>query len=302
MASYYKRKYGSWKSNYYNPYKRTKLVPYVSQSKKAWGNFKAAEQARDTMTMVLKCNHCFAAGYSPASEHGVATVNIFDVLWKNPNFKALASMHDQVKIDGIRVRLTVTDATTTLGSLEAIKTVTIYTAWDRTGVPLDKTEFFDEDSQLITKDYYDTAEPKKVANKIGKGIIENSSAKKSSLNNFQRWNQFMQIKPDGSEKSQYIPCSVFTDAIDTPSATTGLAEVLNEYADGSVNDLINSGNPCTPFESSDVRFKPTLEVGVFANAYNTDTGAITQYGSCAPVLFNGEFSICVTFKNMKGNV
>lgn len=299
MSFYYGKKRNT--GYYYRPYKKTKLVPYVSQSKKAWGNFKAAAQARDTMTMVLKCNHCFASGYLPANERGVAAINIFDVLQKNPNFQALAKMHDQVKIDGIRVRLTITDATTTLGTLNAVKTVTVYTAWDRTGVSIDKVDFMDGEGQLITKEYYDSAEPKQYANKIGKGIIENSSAKKSLLNNFQRWNSFLQIKPDGAEKSQYLNCSLFSPVMDTPSATTGIAEVLEEYAEGTVNDLLDSGNPCTPFESSDVRFKPTLLVGVFANAYNTETGSITQYGSCAPVLFNGEFSICCTFKNMKGN-
>ncbi|OUM70101.1 hypothetical protein PIROE2DRAFT_1780 [Piromyces sp. E2] len=57
-------------------------------------------------------------------KHGTACINVWDVLEKNCNFQSLKSIYDEVHIDGVRVKLAVTDAETT--TLFYNKTIIIY--------------------------------------------------------------------------------------------------------------------------------------------------------------------------------
>ena len=68
----------------------------------------------------------------------------------------------------------------------------------------------------------------------------------------------------------------------------------------SVMAQLSSPNPAIPFENPGIKWKPTLLVGAFRTTVNSE-GTITQYGEVTPIIFNGEFTIPVTFKGQKGD-
>ena len=294
MAFYSRR--GNWG---YNPYKKWKGS---SGSKRSRGNFKASRQTRDSMTLVVKCNACISAAYDATNDGGVSVINIYEVLRTNPQFASFVKLYDQVKVGGIKVKLNVVDAETTINGINKIKNINIITAWDRTGLSKDQVLFYDENAELITRDEWDTSGVHHFAANIGKGIVNATGVDKSILNSFQRWNRSPFLYPSTmEEKSQYLSTSNFEDIVASYDYTTG-AYVVNESNDNTpITELFNSANPCLPFESPSCKWKPTLMIGVFTSSYDGTNKVIKQYDSCSPVLFNAEFSIEVTFRNMKAS-
>lgn len=294
MAFYSRR--GNWG---YNPYKKWKSG---SGSKRSKGNFKAAKQTRDAMNLVVKCNACLSAAYDATKDAGAAVINVYEVLRTNPQFASFVKLYDQVKIGGIRVKLNVVDAQTSIANVSQIKNINVITAWDRTGLSKDQALFFDSNSEKIERVDWDTSGVHHFAANIGKGIVNATGVDKSILNSFQRWNRSPFLFPSTmEEKSQYLSTSNFEDVVASYDYTTG-AYVVNEANDATpITELFNSANPCLPFESPSCKWKPTLMIGVFTSSYDSQNKVIKQYDSCDPVLFNAEFSIEVTFRNMKAS-
>lgn len=280
--------------------------PYASSSnKRARGQFAAAKKSNDRLSFVVNCNHVFTASYNPTNESGVAAINVWDVLERNGYFSNLSNMYDQIKIDGINVTLSVTNAVTTVQSINEIRNITTYVAWDRTGLSTNQIRLIDANGDEIPEMNDDETPVKKWKTKIGSSIVKVTGAKKSQISSFQRWNYSTYLYPSLlQEKSQYITTSDirrFNRSFDVNTSEFTLTDVYNN---SNINDIYNSSNPAVPFESSSVKFKPTLLVGVFQNGFSQVSGAeygdITQYGACSPVIFNAEFSITCSFKNLKG--
>lgn len=288
-------------------YKRSRSGGYgvVGRAK---GNFKASNKANDSLAFVVNCNHVFTARYDPSTQEGVACINVWEVLQKNSNFNSLRRMYDQVKIDGVKVKLSITDAVTTVNSISDIKNTTIYTAWDRTGISLNQTKFYrlpvgsETGPQEIEPSDYDGDAVVGWKTRVGSGIVNSSGAKKTILNTFQRWNSYLNCYPSlMNEKSQYIQTGDIKQYTQSTNQTTSYNMVNDQYDQRKVNDLIIDSNPVIPFESSSVRFKPCLLVGVFNNGLDQN-GNITQYARVDPIIFNGEWSISCTFRNLKGSL
>lgn len=294
MAFYSRR--GNWG---YNPYKRWKSG---SSGKRSKGQFKAARQTRDSMNLNVKCNACLSAAYSKAEDFGAAVINIYEVLRTNPQFASFVKLYDQVKIGGIKVKLNVVDAQTSIANISQIKNINVVTAWDRTGLSKDQVKFYDSNNEEIIRNEWDTSGVHHFRPWIGKGITNSTGVDKSILNSFQRWNRNPFLYPSTmEEKSQYLSTSNFEEVIATYNYDNG-SYIVNEANDATpISELFNSANPCLPFESPSCKWKPTLLIGVFTSSYDSTNKVINQYDDCQPVLFNAEFSIDVTFRNMKAS-
>lgn len=294
MAFYSRR--GNWG---YNPYKKYKSS---SGSKRSRGNFRASKQTRDSMSLVVKCNACISSAYDATNDAGVSVINVYEVLRTNPQFASFVKLYDQVKVGGIKVKLNVVDAQTSINSISQIKNINVVTAWDRTGLSKDQVLFYDSNAEVITREDWDTSGVHHFAPKIGKGIVNATGVDKSILNSFQRWNRNPFLFPSSlEEKSQYLSTSNFEEVVASYDYTTG-AYVVNESNDATpITELFNSANPCLPFESPSCKWKPTLMIGVFTSSYDSTNHVIKQYDTCNAVLFNAEFSIEVTFRNMKAS-
>jgi len=275
MPIYKKRKYGSYR------YGKSSL------RSRTYGQYKSAKKGNYTLCFVVNSNHVFSAMYDPDTNTGTACVNVWEVLANNSNFAALASMYDQVRLDGVRVKLSVTDAKTSVNHVNEIKNITVYTAWDKTGLSSDQYNV-----------QYNNGSPVSYNIKIGKNIVNASDQKKSQLNSFQRWNSFLSCYPSLlAEKSQYVATADIERTVKSINSDTGIHFLTDKYQYYNVNAL-ESNNPCLIFESSSIKYKPCLIVGVFSNSVDGN-GNITQYGRTEAVIFNGEFSMSLTFKNLK---
>ena len=292
MAFYSRR--GNWG---YNPYKRWKTS---SSNKRYKGQMKAAKQVKDSMSMNIKCNVTFSASYDATKDMGGTAINIYELLRQNPQFQNFNKLYDQVKIGGIRCKLNVIDALISVANANEVKSINVAVAWDRTGLSREQVKFFDSTPEEIARIDWDTSGAHSFCPKIGKGICNATGVDKSTLNSYQRWNKNMNLFPSTlEEKSQYLSTSNFEDVIANYSYETGLYYVNESNDSTPITELFNSANPCLPFESPSCKWKPTLLVGVFRSEYNNTSKAIDQFVQTNNVLFNGEFSIDVTFRNMK---
>lgn len=135
--------------NRYNQYYGRTRNYYKSNRSKSWGNMKAAKQQADQSTFTINIPSTLeAANYPSASpfdgtklvNYGVYPLSIFEQLRKSEFYQSYASMYDEFKIDRIKVKLLPTEFTYTAstGVNQKYKNVTVYTAWDRTGLSKDQ--------------------------------------------------------------------------------------------------------------------------------------------------------------------
>ena len=284
-------------STYKQPYKKRS---YKSLRAKTYNEFKQARKANETFSFVVNSNYVFSAFYDRNTEGGSACVNIWDVLARNSHFTSLQGMFDQVRLDGVKVKLNVTNAVVNINNYNAVANYTIVTAWDKTGLSKSQYDVFDAEPKKIQENEYDDKPAMYYRTRIGSGIVNASTQKKSILNSYQKWTQYQSIYPMyGTEKTQFISTGdiqIFETGVDRQ----GYHEISAFYAGNEFQNILSCINPCTPFESGSVRFKPCLLVSVFQNSLVGNT--LTQYGDVPdPVVFNAEISCSLTFKNLKGS-
>ena len=312
MAAYNNFRRGNWG---YNPYKKYKTS---GGSRRSNGNFKAAKQTKDAMNFVIKCNYAFTANYSretidenTVNEYGTAVINIYDVLRNNSQFAGFANIYDQIKVNGIKSKINVVDADTSIANIQSVKTINIVTAWDRTGISSDQVEFYKVtvdpehpevdpvDTKILQQDW-DSQSASKFKYLIGSGIVNGTGANKSILNSFQRWSSSPFLYASTiQEKGCYISTDNFHEFIDHLDTDDSFNYISDSYKDGKINENFNSVNPCVPFESASLPWKPTLMVGVFKSGIDNVNKKVSQYLPCENVVFNAEFTIDCTFRNMK---
>ena len=279
---------------YNTPYKKK------STNKRMKGNFKAAKGTKDSLGLVIKCNYSFSAKYDKTNDYGTAIIPIYELLQKSPQFNSFLKLYDQVKINGIRTKLNVVDVATTARDVSTIKSINIVTAWDRTGLSKSQVDFSDG-TNLIQPEKWDETPAKLFKPKIGKGIVNATGVNKTILNGYQRWSSSPFLYASTmEEKCCYLPTGNFID-YRSGETTTGEYAFNNLYDGLKPNEFFNDSNPTIPFEVGQIKWKPILMVGVFKSSLGSDN-AIIQFDDCEAVLFNGEFTIDVTFRNMKAYV
>eukprot|EP00833_Pecoramyces_ruminatium_P006870 jgi/Orpsp1_1/1180902/evm.model.c7180000075074.1 len=251
------------------------------------------------MSFVLKVNKTFIAGYDKENDLGVAVLNVYNLLSENGNFQNLVKMYDQFKITGVRAKTNVVDVSKVSGVL-GNKMINIITAWDRTGISEEKARFYNSVNVQIPAVDYGITNAIKYDLRVGKGITDVSSHKKSILNSTQRWTSYNNLYPTTvEEKGCYIAtsnCKQFDSGIDLNSGKYS----INDLCRKTPADLINDSNPCNPLESSSCKWKPTFLVGCFSSGWASGN-QLEELSSCDAIVFNSEFSISVTFRGLKAS-
>lgn len=141
---YYRRRRGY--SRYNNYYGRRYYRRNTTRAK-SWGNMRAAKQQADQSTFTINIPSTLDASSKKENKTingivtpvvtGVYAMNIYDLMRRSEFYQSYAGMYDEFKIDRIKVKLLPTSFTvsTTDGKYT---NVTVYTAWDRTGLSKDQ--------------------------------------------------------------------------------------------------------------------------------------------------------------------
>lgn len=230
----------SKKRSYYRSFGRTKSS---SLAKRTAGQFKSARKGNDSLSFVVNTTHTFTVMYDHTTETGTAALNIWEVLANNGQFFSLKSMYDQVRVDGIQVKLNVVNALVDLNNLQAVNNYTIWTAWDKTGLSIDETRLIEN---YDTNKYVDNNDPNETLEgyrtNIGSRIVNKTGAEKSILNSFQRWGKFTSCYPQlNYEKSQYVQTGDIAKTIEQMRNDNGAIRFAAKQAGNSYNQISSSG-------------------------------------------------------------
>lgn len=97
------------------------------------GNFRAANQQKDTSNMVINVSKTYQVPVYVGYNGNAIAISIWRVLSDSPLFSSYGGMFDQVRITGIKAKITGLNAGT---AITMANTPTICTAWDRNGLDL----------------------------------------------------------------------------------------------------------------------------------------------------------------------
>lgn len=299
------------RSNYYNNRRR-----YSSQSYRASGNMRAAKQQADQSTFTINIPSTISASLkaniwnetdgenNPINCVGVYPMNIYEQLRKSSFYQAYANMYDEFKIDKIKVKLLPTEFTYTATSNGGTyKNITVYTAWDRTGLNDDQVAIvansFKQSDEFIGGGLGQDANNDGLYCIVGENITTYSSAESRVVNVGTNTSIIRWLAPKTTqEKGQWVSTSCLKEwyksydderckfNILTGKLTpgTGLKKYkfdgdvelegeipAPEVADGETTAQVilskvsatNKDNPCYLLEDSGFRFKPTLLIGIY---------------------------------------
>lgn len=323
-------------------YGRRRYYNKKSLSSRAFGNMKAAKQQADQTNFTVNipsqisvfCKHDNTLN----ADTGVYAMNCFDLLRKSDFFNNYANMYDEFKIDKVKIKLLPTQFVTNSSTGNYwYKNLTVYTAWDRSGLNFSQLQFSISNPNQI--DRVDTLRYK-LGNEngggvwctIGQDITSYSSAESRTVNpntntSIVRWLSPKTIQ----EKSQWlstgmlkewytnydsntgryygIPCSnivgentgetvsAFNEIIDSSGQTGSIAGILDQF-----QSTLSSENPCSLYEDPGIKFKPTLLVGVYP-LDNNDVNLGTQHDPIMvpanKITFNVETEVVCTFRGLR---
>lgn len=328
MANWYRsgRYYG--RNRTYSRWYRTKYYKR-GQTRRSYGTIKAAKQQSDNVTFTINipskmdnvyCKRQNISGFTDV--YGTYAMNIYDLMRKSEFYQNYANMYDEFKIENIKVKLLPTSFYRKQGADLTYTNLTVYTAWDRTGLN-------DSQLRLITAGVYDnqaisatdTRKNYEVIGKngdddglyciVGENITTYSSAESrqvnpNSISTITRW-----LKPKTiTEKSQWLSTSSLKNWYDNYSEggyhgiPTGFKDDIGEpntilnLADNTITaDVVKfssavSTNPCFLKEDPSIKFKPTLLVGIYPE--DTSDGNIPDM-----INFNVETEVVVTFRGLR---
>ena len=206
----------SSRTRYYNRY-----TPYRSSvATRARRQQRAADQQRDSTTVVINSNYSFDCGQTMNQiymdrgdegwyDTGCAAINIYDILRKSDYFNDFSKLYDQFKVDNIRARIIATNwatskeesSTEKINEIIKARSYVIVTAWDRSGVSLD---------DIVRDPEWNNNDPtkKKFQVTIGKKIESYSSAKTKHLGPGNSYEITRYLYPSTLvEKSQFVSTS-----------------------------------------------------------------------------------------------
>ena len=331
---YYGRNRGYGRRNYY--YKRG------STRSKSWGNMKAAKQQADQSTFTINIPSTLEAANYPSTSpfdttktvnYGVYPLNIFEQLRKSEFYQSYASMYDEFKIDRIKVKLLPTEFIYTASTGENVKykNVTIYTAWDRTGLSKDQlillasnlTESTEKIGSYVVNNGTVTDDGNGLYCIIGNDITTYSSSESRVINPGTNTSVVRWLNPKTmDEKGQWVSTGLLKKWYDgyaaghfygLPTGKVDGSKLLTSYGDVEIADSViptngtdatiqravlnhistaNKDNPCYLLEDNGFKFKPTLLVGIYPESSATNV--------CK---FNVETEVVCTFRGLrKANV
>lgn len=317
---YYGRRSYTWKSN---------------TSRRSYGNIKAAKQQADNATFTInipsKMDGVYCQKQNIAGEeatYGVYALNIYDLMRKSEFYRMYANMYDEFKIDNIKVKLLPTSWTRTAGATLTYSNLTVYTAWDRSGLndsqmklicngTFDDTNISESDTRKKYSIIGKNGDQDGLYVTIGEDITTYSSAESRQVNPNTQSSIVRWLRPKTiTEKSQWlstsnlkswyddysdggfhgIPTYINGDLPD-PSLGTNLTDAGKPtFAFLQRNSPAIANNPCFLKEDPAISFKPTLLVGLYPG---DDAGAAIPN----IINFNVETEVVCTFRGLrKANV
>lgn len=341
---YYRRSgYRRWYNRGGRYYGRNRRY-YSTNNSRSNGNLRAARQQADQATFNLNIPSQLSAFSYKANPqgntYGVFALNIYDLLRRSEFFQNYAGMYDEFKVDKVKVKLLPTTWATALGQGNPFyKNLTVYTAWDRTGLNDNQCVFSVPTPAQIDRigdnDYrLGNESGGGLAIIIGSDITSYSSAESRVLNpntntTITRWLNPKTIQ----EKSQWLSTTTLKKWYEKYDNVAGRyygiiasskdgkyvdndLSVFNQILDsngqvGTVNGILeaytspmNSDNPCSLFEDNGIKFKPTLLVGVYPDDSNTiqvptDVEGVNIQVPANRITFNVEADVVCTFRGLR---
>lgn len=323
-------------------YRRRTIYYNRGTRNKSWGNMKAAKQQADQSTFTINVPSTLeAANYPSASpfdgtktlNFGVYPLNIFEQLRKSEFYQSYASMYDEFKIDRIKVKLLPTEFTYTAstGENQKYKNVTVYTAWDRTGLSKDQliviaahlTESSEKIGSYVVNGSSVTDDGDGLYCIIGNDVTTYSSSESRVINPGTNTTIVRWLNPKTmDEKGQWVSTGLLRKWYDGYAAghfyglPTGKIDgnrLLTSYGDVEIGEQViptngtdatvqravlnhlssaNKDNPCYLLEDNGFKFKPTLLIGIYPESNSNNV--------CK---FNVETEVVCTFRGLrKANV
>lgn len=336
MARYYRwnrggRYYGRNRYNYYYRKGTTRS--------KAWGNMRAAKQQADQSSITINIPtsiSCFAKkdtitmdGATINVVKGVRPINIYDLLSKSEFYANYANMYDEFKIDRIKVKLLPTAWTVSTGA--AYKNVTVYTAWDRSGLSKEQVQVnvagVLNNATSIGTATGDNSDG--IYCIVGEDITTYSSSESRTVNPNTNTSIVRWLNPKTmAEKSQWLSTGLlktwYTGYDDVKGRFYGIPTGRISFGEGSSAEAViseitgpwvadattgptaaqssgavafqsissaNKDNPCYLIEDTGFQFKPTLLVGVYPPQESTETTNVVQ--------FNVEAEVVISFRGLR---
>lgn len=313
---YYGRNYGYRRSGY-----------------RGKGQYKSAKQQADNASVVLNIPtqiSCFNKRVNLGTEQnpdmieaGIYAMNIYDLMRKSEFYQSYSRMYDEFKIDNVKIKLIPVAFDVTAGTNNTrYQALTVYTAWDRTGLSQEQVKLV-ADNVAGNPDKigsYAQGDRDGLYTTIGSNITTYSSSESRQVQpgastTITRW-----LAPKTmNEKSSWLSTSVidkWCDGWDLNNGryvgiptNSGLADysiakigITGTGVTGSVSAISWSPalkeNPCFLCECPEIKFKPTFLVGVYPSVED----AITEAGNMPnnnKVLFNVETEVLCTFRGLR---
>lgn len=299
-------------------YNNKRYYPYKKGgstiARKSYGNFKAASQQADQGNIVVKGSRLCSVFYKEnqviaqamtehpisVSHNGSDFINFYQVLFENKNFQLQKQLWDEFRINKIKVKMTVANADTTLTSLDTLKSVTIVTAWDRTGLSTSQVTAVnkaldDPTVVIITPEHKRDLEVHSFYTKLGPIIEEYGSKYLSNVNlygNFSR-NLSLGVK-DSKEKSAWISTELIDSNGMTKDNQTG-QYVMDTKQRLTLEQFENDSNPTNPFENPALRWKPTLLISAYNGGMDRQ-GNLKKAVDTNPIIFNISYEMDISFR------
>lgn len=329
MARWYRsgRYYGRNNNYYYrrNNYRRSG----GSASRRSYGQYKAAKQQADNASVILNIpsqisafniTKNFGTEQAPVlKQAGTYALNVYDLLRKSEFYQSYAQMYDEFKIDNVKIKLIPTKYNLTFGETNGYQSLTVYTAWDRTGLSAEQVFFVGNNIQANDDKWGSSA----VGNvdgvycTVGDAITTYSSSESRQISPASNTQITRWLKPKTiNEKAAWISTTAIDKWYDAYDSTNGryygiptynldgqfdMAKISQAQGQASVVSLISNSpavknNPAYLLEDPNLKFKPTLLVGVYPTVDGVTEEILDEANRVA---FNIEADINVTFRGLR---
>lgn len=278
----------SFRSSRYRPYRNSLRSKFI-------GNQRAADQQRDTTTVVINTNTRLECGQTKYAifpgttanvfvDSGCAAVNIYEVLCRSEYFRTFSKMYDQVKIDEIRAKIVATNwyangnqqnsDANGVNEYATARSYVVVTAWDRSGLSEDQAIWlapFGQDGTDI--------EDQKFWITIARNITTYSSAMTKHLGPGNAYEIVRKLYPNSlNERDRYVNTEDLKPQQTRTNSTSGFAyrtwRYVKEDPNGdnsqsnrkAVSYEFNEKYPTNLFEDPTCPFKPTLLINVISGS------------------------------------
>lgn len=258
---------------------------------------------------------------------GCTCISIFDILRQSEYFDNFASLYDQIKINAIKVDILAIDWPQSVNNTGNVndgfvypKSLTVVTAWDRSGLGPNQVQFNMSRRNVTSPDYPINENLQKdiLDNEkffyctVGNNVSTYSSALSRHLGPGNSLKISRYLYPENlNEKSQYVSVDLLKPQYNYESEDNSYSMYGVLYRDSNerlVRDIEvydwNIDLPTNLLASPSLPFKPVFMIGVMTAdgpTYQFTNGELNFKNMIKPCTFCLDFSIDVTFRGLRYN-